>query len=197
MPKHPTLPPFKTKIVRSGGKRTLKHMITIPKPIIESKWDNWKIVRDDEQFIWEPDGLDEILNVLRLQLQTALMGLLLRTSLDKYPLFYLTFNIEHPLNDVSAWNIQLVYVEQSSTVSKVGQIIHEENKVKIVLHVSYEQILKEYREITTSLRDESYQSSTINQRMSNQMAISTGDSILKSVYTILTMELEDNSLNEE
>jgi len=66
MPRNPRSPPYRSKYALSKSKKTEKFIVTIPKPVVHSSWDTWKIRKTkDGTIIWGPCDFEEINQHLR------------------------------------------------------------------------------------------------------------------------------------
>ena len=112
-PKHPTSPPYRSSLVVSRSKETEKHMTTIPKPIVYSKWKSWNMdLLDKNGLRWFPSGYENIQEHIFSQWKEILVTTLKNMGQTDRLLVYIHYNPKMSISDVKAWNLQVEYTTE-------------------------------------------------------------------------------------
>ena len=108
MPKHSFSPPFKSTLVVSRSKDFEKHMTTIPKPIILSKWQSWNMkLIGENKLHWFPSEYDNILNHLVAKWIKISKDVFEKMKDDERKLIFVYYNPDNNLTNVKTWDIKV------------------------------------------------------------------------------------------
>ena len=108
MPKHPTSPPYKSSLVVSRSKETEKHMTTIPKPIVYSKWKSWNMKLLDRNVLqWFPSGYEDLLEYLVCRWKEISKSTLENMKQEERKLAFVCYNPKMDIDDLKAWSIEV------------------------------------------------------------------------------------------
>ena len=106
MPKHPTSPPYKSALVISKSKDIKKHMTTIPKPIILSKWNSWNMQKGkDNRLMWYPSEYEKILDYLENRWKEIYNKSIDENDENEDLLFYVLYDKEKDITNPNSWKI--------------------------------------------------------------------------------------------
>ncbi len=185
MPKHPKYPPFKTNIVSSGSKDSHKHMITIPKPVIQSKWKKWVIKKEEKSLMWFPEGVENIISLLEEDWIIAYSKALTCRDPKKTPLVYVIYNTSKPLEKPESWYLMLKPFLKGSKIDFEDDL--NPNKPEKLFHVVSDQELEEYDKIETNKPNFDVEKYVKLENMNQELTSKIRVSMKEAVWHIVTI----------
>ena len=119
MPKHPFSPPFKSTLVVSKSKDFEKHMTTIPKPIISSRWQSWNMkLLGENKLHWYPSEYDNVLKYLVKRWEEVSAKVFDEMSEIDRKLIFVCYNPEKDITKAKSWDIKVKDLEKHEPFSK-------------------------------------------------------------------------------
>ncbi|OLS32301.1 MAG: hypothetical protein HeimAB125_10220 [Candidatus Heimdallarchaeota archaeon AB_125] len=146
MPKHPFSPPFKSTLVVSKSKDFEKHMTTIPKPIITSKWQSWnmKLLRENK-LLWYPSEYENILDYLVDKWIDISEKVFEKMKAEERKLIFVYYDSSGDITKVKNWDIKAEDLEKHEPFSKFKWLF-DRNKPEYLIY----RMTKEMQEEITS-----------------------------------------------
>lgn len=134
MPRNPKAPPYKSTFGISRSKETQKHMTTIPKPVIMSRWKSWNIKKaQDNTLIWFPSEYEPILNHLIEQWKLVYSEEIKRLKPEQRTNLFIKFDLQGEIKDPSAW--QVIGKEPDIEPAKKWKWEYKTEKPEYLIHV--------------------------------------------------------------
>jgi hypothetical protein len=185
MPMHPKYPPFKTKIVDSESKDSHKHVITVPKPVIQSNWKKWAVKKEEQSLVWFPQDIENIINLLEEDWIVAYSKALSCRDSKKTPLVYVIYNTSKPLEKPESWYLML------KPFLKGNKLDFEEDlnphKPEKMFHVVSDQELEEYDRIKTTDPNFEIEEYVKLENMKPELTSKIKESMKEAVWHIVTI----------
>lgn len=134
MPRHPFSPPFKSTLVVSRSKDFEKHMTTIPKPILSSKWRSWNMkLLDKNRLHWYPSEYENILNHLVNKWIKISEDVFEKMREEERKLIFVCYNPEDDIAKVKTWDIKVEDLEKHEPFTKF-KWLYDRNKPEYLIY---------------------------------------------------------------